>query len=315
MPCAENDTSVACIQEVWQENMEEEFKKICLIVQDYPYIAMDTEFPGIVLHSADYRNTSEYLYKNMKMNVDVMKIIQIGLTFMDQAGNSPSPISTWQFNFKFNLGEDVYAQNSIDLLASCGIKFERHLEDGIEVGQFAELLTTSGIVLCDNVWWLSFHSVYDFGYLLKILTNSMLPEGLDEFMELLHIFFHNIYDVKYLMKSCKNLKGGLQEVAEQLEIVRIGPQHQAGSDSLLTGAAFFKMKEMFFEDHIDDLKYSGHISGLGANYGTGTSSEGTLSNTAISISSTARNGALVSTATSTAVASTPTTTSTTAAVN
>lgn len=46
------------------------------------------------------------------------------------------------------------------------------------------------------------------------------------------------------MKSCKNLKGGLQEVAEQLELERIGPQHQAGSDSLLTGAAFFKMKEV-----------------------------------------------------------------------
>lgn len=49
---------------------------------------------------------------------------------------------------------------------------------------------------------------------------------------------------QYLMKSCKNLKGGLQEVAEQLELERIGPQHQAGSDSLLTGAAFFKMKEV-----------------------------------------------------------------------
>lgn len=46
------------------------------------------------------------------------------------------------------------------------------------------------------------------------------------------------------MKSCKNLKGGLQEVAEQLELERIGPQHQAGSDSLLTGMAFFKMKEV-----------------------------------------------------------------------
>ena len=46
------------------------------------------------------------------------------------------------------------------------------------------------------------------------------------------------------MKSCKNLKGGLQEVADQLELMRIGPQHQAGSDSLLTGMAFFKMREV-----------------------------------------------------------------------
>lgn len=46
------------------------------------------------------------------------------------------------------------------------------------------------------------------------------------------------------MKSCKNLKGGLQEVAEQLEIQRVGPQHQAGSDALLTGMVFFKMREV-----------------------------------------------------------------------
>ena len=46
------------------------------------------------------------------------------------------------------------------------------------------------------------------------------------------------------MKSCKNLKGGLQEVADQLEIERVGLQHQAGSDSLLTGMTYFRMKEV-----------------------------------------------------------------------
>ena len=46
----------------------------------------------------------------------------------------------------------------------------------------------------------------------------------------------------------------------------IGPQHQAGSDSLLTGQTFFKMKEMFFEDDIDDSKYCGHLYGLGTNF-------------------------------------------------
>lgn len=49
---------------------------------------------------------------------------------------------------------------------------------------------------------------------------------------------------QYLMKLCKNLKGGLQEVADQLELRRVGPQHQAGSDSHLTGMAFFKIKEV-----------------------------------------------------------------------
>lgn len=41
--------------------------------------------------------------------------------------------------------------------------------------QFGELLTSSGLVLLDEVKWISFHSGYDFGYLLKLLTNAPLP--------------------------------------------------------------------------------------------------------------------------------------------
>lgn len=33
-------------------------------------------------------------------------------------------------------------------------------------------------------------------------------------------------------------------MADQLDLQRIGRQHQAGSDSLLTGMAFFRMKEV-----------------------------------------------------------------------
>lgn len=140
--------------------------------------------------------------------------------------------------------EDMYAQDSIDLLQNSGIQFKKHEEDGIDPIDFAELLMSSGIVLMDNIKWLCFHSGYDFGYLLKLLTDQNLPADESDFFELLHIYFPNIFDIKYLMKSCKNLKGGLQEVADQLELRRVGPQHQAGSDALLTGMAFFKMREV-----------------------------------------------------------------------
>ena len=40
------------------------------------------------------------------------------------------------------------------------------------------------------------------------------------------------------------------------------PQRQTGGLSSLTGAAFFKMREMFFEELIDDSKYCGRIDGL-----------------------------------------------------
>jgi CCR4-NOT transcription complex subunit 7/8 len=44
---------------------------------------------------------------------------------------------------------------------------QRH---GIDVFRFGEVLMTSGLVLMDEVRWISFHSGYDFGYLLKLLT-------------------------------------------------------------------------------------------------------------------------------------------------
>lgn len=126
---------------------------------------------------------------------------------------SNSGYCTWQFNFKFNINTDMFAQDSIDLLKNSGIQFDKHEEDGIDPYDFAELLMTSGIVLNDNVKWISFHSGYDFGYLLKILTDQNLLSEESEFFDMLKIYFPCTYDVKYLMKSCKNLKGGLQEVS------------------------------------------------------------------------------------------------------
>lgn len=201
------------IRDVWAANLEDEFKIIRAIVQSYPYVAMDTEFPGVVARPiGEFKSTCDYQYHLLKVNVDLLKIIQLGLTFLDDRGKPRPGISTWQFNFKFNLQEDMYAQDSIELLQNSGIQFKKHEEDGIDVFEFAELLMTSGVVLNDNVKYLSFHSGYDFGYLLKILTDEDLPADESEFFELLRIYFPVIYDVKYLMKSCKDLKGGLQEV-------------------------------------------------------------------------------------------------------
>lgn len=64
----------------------------------------------------------------------------------------------------------MYAQDSLDLLKTSGIDFEVNARKGINVKDFAELLMCSGVVLNDEVKWITFHSSYDFGYLLKVLT-------------------------------------------------------------------------------------------------------------------------------------------------
>ncbi|XP_061754805.1 CCR4-NOT transcription complex subunit 8 isoform X2 [Nerophis ophidion] len=206
MPAAITDAS-QIICEVWASNVEEEMRKIRQIIQSYNYIAMDTEFPGVVVRPiGEFRSTVDYQYQLLRCNVDLLKIIQLGLTFMNEDGDYPPGTTTWQFNFKFNLTEDMYSQDSIDLLQNSGLQFKKHEEEGIDTLYFAELLMTSGLVLCENVKWLSFHSGYDFGYLVKLLTDARLPEEEHDFFQILNLFFPAIYDVKYLMKSCKNLK-------------------------------------------------------------------------------------------------------------
>lgn len=65
-------------------------------------------------------------------------------------------------------------------------------------------------------------SGYDFGYLVKLLTNASLPNDEKEFFDLLHIWFPSIYDVKFIMRVCKPLKGGLQDVADDLGVRDVG---------------------------------------------------------------------------------------------
>lgn len=102
------------------------------IVQKYQWVAMDTEFPGVVARPiGEFRSTADYQYQllryhfifykyspcvmdsyynyfyyalnNLRCNVDLLRIIQLGLTFMDENGKTPPGCTTWQFNFKFNL--------------------------------------------------------------------------------------------------------------------------------------------------------------------------------------------------------------------
>lgn len=122
------------IREVWAPNLEAEMRNIRGLIEKYPYVAMvclyynhcsasrtpesslmivqDTEFPGVVARPiGTFKTSSDYHYQTMRCNVDLLKIIQVGLTLADEDGVYPQDISTWQFNFHFSAEYVLYLQS------------------------------------------------------------------------------------------------------------------------------------------------------------------------------------------------------------
>ncbi|KAB5570366.1 CCR4-NOT transcription complex subunit 7 [Coniochaeta sp. 2T2.1] len=213
------------IREVWKHNLHEEMKVLRDLVDKYPYVAMDTEFPGIVSRPmGGFRGKSDYHYQCLRTNVDMLKIIQIGLSLFNEdgqpppakqdsqdlgrSGNSsssgPFPYA-WQFNFKFSLKDDMFNETSIESLRQAGIDFAALERDGIDPHEFASLLIPSGLVCFDNVHWISFHGGYDFGYLTKLMICRPLPNDEVEFDKIMKLYFPSTYDVKHLLKHAIKL--------------------------------------------------------------------------------------------------------------
>ena len=125
------------------------------------------------------------------------------------------------------------------MLEKSGIDFAKHQQMGIEMGHFGELLMSSGFVLSHKIKWVSYHryvrnapyrttsfpdpgirSVYDFAYLLKILTCKPLPETQQGFYQLLNLYFPCLYDIKLMMSMVNphSFTGSLKQLAIDLGV-------------------------------------------------------------------------------------------------
>jgi CCR4-NOT transcription complex subunit 7/8 len=123
---------------------------------------------GVVVKPVgEFKTAGAYQYTTIRTNVDMLKMIQLGLTFCDEKGELPKhngELCVWQFNFReFDPENDMYAPESIRLLLDSGINFKANVERGVDQVRFAELLMTSGVVLNSDVSWITFHAGYDFG--------------------------------------------------------------------------------------------------------------------------------------------------------
>jgi len=140
---------------------------------------------------------------------------------------------------------------SINKLKECGLDFNNFKHHGINPLYFSEKAMASGLVLNDRLTWICFHGNQDFGFLIKIMMNENLPTTRQQFEKYLQYYIPNVLDIKSFMHNF-NLYGGLERIAKQLSIVRMGSQHQAGSDSLVTLQVLFRLFNNFETD--SDLK-------------------------------------------------------------
>ena len=67
----------------------------------------------------------------VKASIDKMKIIQLGISLFDEKGRQPSPVSTWQFNFEWDLETEHKNDRSIQMLKEHGLDFQKFKSHGI----------------------------------------------------------------------------------------------------------------------------------------------------------------------------------------
>ncbi|ERN20659.1 hypothetical protein AMTR_s00070p00174770 [Amborella trichopoda] len=201
------------IIDVWADNVHEEFSRIRDVVHRYPYIAFDTEFSGFV-NPSDSRAGARIYNGHIKANVVSLKLIQVGLTFFDEFGNS-------------------------------GIDFEKNHTKGVTSQTLADSLTFARLVSNPAVHWVTFHGTYDMSYLAKPLNGcTLLPDPLSTFLSMVNRIFPNFYDAKHMVHHHYIWTGGLSKLARDMGVQSSAlDMHQAGADSVVTVKAFVILKK------------------------------------------------------------------------
>uniref|UniRef100_A0A9I9DFT4 poly(A)-specific ribonuclease n=1 Tax=Cucumis melo TaxID=3656 RepID=A0A9I9DFT4_CUCME len=138
------------IRQVWYHNLTQELAILNDQLFKFPVIAMDTEFPGF-LRSTPRGAPEEHLYQDLKFNLNHLKILQPGLTLMDE--NEHVGLS-WVFTFSdFDEQTDFSSPTSIQFLKN------NKKKDGIPSTEFRRAFLP---IFSSNriTKWITFHGIY-----------------------------------------------------------------------------------------------------------------------------------------------------------
>lgn len=115
---------------------------------------MVAAFFGAMVRTGDLQlGPSVHQYAMVRDNANLLNIVHVGPAFLNENGKPASQCFTRRFNFKLCLERDQRAKNSTRLLTESDMEFKRR--EGIDPNEFAQLFTTSGLVLSENGRWLT----------------------------------------------------------------------------------------------------------------------------------------------------------------
>lgn len=294
---------VSVIKEVWNFNLEHEFNALRAFVNDKTsrvFLSIHQEIPGIVARPVGtFRLSSDYHFQTLRLNLDLLSLIQLSFCAVKIRGAEVSNSVIWQFNFLYDLTKEMFnEEHLLMLLLSSQINFASHMSQGIPHMAFAELLMESGLLLDPAVTWLSYHLGYDLGFLVSLLTNDILPNDENDFFWWCAKYFPSFYDLKHIGNAVLDSKArpesqadlgkattkpSVEYLAEELHLLPISPlvrqYFTLSSLGLFLGHPNLQMtstlhayllmecfKELYRQTNSDLAvfdKFKGHLWGLG----------------------------------------------------
>ncbi|KAJ1258229.1 hypothetical protein BS78_10G059000 [Paspalum vaginatum] len=183
--------------------------------------------------------TPDEHYTQLRSYVEGGDLVQIGIVFTDNVFNVISG-KAYQLNLKFDPNWRSPDHPGVAFLKRKGIFLEDHATRGVAPEDLARLLLEDCGLLCNKeLQWVTFMGGNDIGFLVRLLSGRHhLPHSRGEFLELVAHYFPCCLDCKFYSAYSGGITapvpGRLEEVGQELGVVRTGRGHQAASDALLT---------------------------------------------------------------------------------
>ncbi|XP_056684298.1 putative CCR4-associated factor 1 homolog 8 [Spinacia oleracea] len=233
------------VVQVSTSNLDEQIDNLSHKLDHYPNISIDTEF-GWFKRDMNINGTDLEIYEDLKYNLTHSNLREIGMTVSDNGGEVGG---TWRFDFFPSKKAGITLRDCIPTKKFI-TRFKKLMQD-----------------FHGKVKWFTFAGYFDVAHLVSLLERKPLPEliksspatatttattynidGEEGFVEVVQRYFGKVYDLKVIAKHYENLFGknkylGLQRLANQIGVKRVGREHDGASDSLLTAGIFAKFIE------------------------------------------------------------------------